>query len=73
MPEEPADLGVDPFLLSILRCPKPHHGRLEPTLRSDGGELVGELVCVECGTAYPVREGLPVMLVDEAREPGAAG
>lgn len=60
------DLGVDPFLLSILRCPKPHHAPLEPALH-DG---VGELVCTECGAAYPVRDGMPVMLVDEAREPG---
>lgn len=62
-----ADLGIDPFLLSILRCPKSHHALLEP--RPDSSELV----CVECGAAYPVRDGLPVMLVDEARDPGADG
>lgn len=67
---EPPDLGIDPFLLSILRCPKPHHAALEPQLRETDGAPVAELVCVECGAAYPVRDGLPVMLVDEAREPG---
>ena len=30
----------------------------------------GELVCQECGLAYPVRDDIPVLLVDEARRPG---
>ena len=29
----------------------------------------GELVCQGCGLAYPVRDDIPVLLVDEAREP----
>jgi uncharacterized protein YbaR (Trm112 family) len=30
-----------------------------------------ELVCVaaDCGLAYPVRQGIPVLLIDEARRP----
>ena len=63
MPEG-ADLGVDPRLLELLRCPRPHHALLEadPVART--------LVCTQCGTAYPVRDGLPIMLVEEAeREP----
>lgn len=31
----------------------------------------GELVCDECHRAFPVRDGIPVMLLDEARGPGA--
>ena len=27
------------------------------------------LVCVDCGRAYPVRDGIPVMLVEEAESP----
>lgn len=56
------ELGVDPLLLEMLRCPKPHHARLRADVAA------GELVCEECGAAYPVRDGLPVMLIDEARE-----
>ena len=28
-----------------------------------------ELVCTGCGLAYPVRDDIPVLLVDEARKP----
>ena len=39
-----------------------------------GGDLAvddeaGELVCTACGLAYPVRDDIPVLLVDEARRP----
>ncbi len=57
------ELGIDPVLLDLLRCPKPHHAELTVNVAT------AELVCQECGAAYPVREGLPVMLIDEAREP----
>ena len=57
-------LGLDPFLLEIIVCPQ-CHGDLAPT-EVAGGE--GELVCQgECGLAYPVRDGIPVLLIDEAR------
>lgn len=56
------ELGIDPLLRELLRCPKPHHASLRTDVDS------GELVCEECGAAYPVRDGLPVMLIDEARE-----
>lgn len=53
---------MDPLLRELLRCPQPHHA----TLTTDATS--GELICDECGAAYPVRDGLPVMLIDEARE-----
>ena len=53
-------LGLDSWLLEILACPACR----EP-LRVD--EAAAELVCTGCGLAYPVRDGIPIMLVDEAR------
>ena len=56
------ELGMDPLLRELWRCPQPH----QAPLTTDG--TTGELICDECGAAYPVRDGLPVMLIDEARE-----
>jgi uncharacterized protein len=57
---------IDEWLLDILACPQCH-----APLRAD--EEAAELVCTstECGLAYPVRDDIPVLLVDEARRPGA--
>ena len=56
MPES----DVDPKLLEILVCPV-----TKATLRYDRTRQ--ELVSVEAGLAYPIRDGIPIMLVDEAR------
>lgn len=58
---------VDPKLLEILVCPLTK-GPL--SYDRERGELVSE----RAGLAYPIRDGIPIMLVDEARsidEPGA--
>jgi len=55
-----ANKEVDPRLLEILVCPL-----TKATLRYDRARQ--ELVSVEAGLAYPVRDGIPIMLVDEAR------
>ena len=54
---------VSPELLAILQCPV------------DAGDLSERtdppaLVCGTCGRAYPVRDGVPIMLVDEAEVDG---
>jgi uncharacterized protein YbaR (Trm112 family) len=56
---------IESFLLEILACPACH-----APLRED--EAASELVCTSdsCGLAYPVRDGIPVLLIDEARQPG---
>ena len=59
--EAPADVDVDPRLLEILVCPVTH------------GPLVldrakGELVSKSARLAYPIRDGVPIMLPEEARE-----
>jgi uncharacterized protein YbaR (Trm112 family) len=60
-------MAVDlaPELLEILACPN-CHGSLAVDHERD------ELVCLaaDCGLAYPVRQGIPVLLIDEARRPG---
>ena len=56
---------VESWLLDILACPECHS-----PLRED--EAASELVCTNqaCGLAYPVRDDIPVLLVEEARRPG---
>jgi uncharacterized protein YbaR (Trm112 family) len=56
--EEPAD--IDPKLLEILVCPL-----TKAPLRYD--REAQELISEEAGLAYPIRDGIPIMLVDEAR------
>jgi uncharacterized protein len=54
-------LGLDPELLAILACPDTHHSPLTVD------EAASELLCTTCDRAFPVREGIPVLLLDEAR------
>jgi uncharacterized protein len=55
---------IDPELLEILRCPL-----TRSRLRQEGDWLIAEVG----GLSYPVREGLPVMLVEEAKLPQGVG
>jgi uncharacterized protein YbaR (Trm112 family) len=55
-------VNLDPALLDILACPN-----CRAALRAD--DDAAELVCTSCGYAYPVRDDIPVLLVDEARRP----
>ncbi|QXQ06264.1 Trm112 family protein [Sphingosinicellaceae bacterium] len=52
---------IDPRLLEILVCPM-----TRTTLRYD--EVAQELISDSAGLAYPIRDGVPIMLADEARE-----
>ena len=56
-----ANCPVDPDLLAILVCPVT---RTPLVPDSETGELISEAA----GLAYPVRDGVPVMLVEEARK-----
>lgn len=56
---------MDPRLLEILVCPV-CKGPLENRKRT--GQHLAELVCKGCKLAYPVKDGIPVMLEDEARQ-----
>ena len=52
---------IDPQLLEILACPA---CKTEVKLEGDW------LVCVACKRRYPIRDGIPVMLIEEAEQPG---
>jgi len=52
--------GIDPELLEILVCPMT---RTALIYDAEAQELVSEAA----GLAYPIRDGIPVMLVEEAR------
>jgi uncharacterized protein YbaR (Trm112 family) len=53
--------GVDPKLLEILVCPV-----TKGPLRYDAEKQ--ELISEKAGLAYPIRDGIPIMLIDEARK-----
>ena len=61
--DKPAASPVDPKLLDILVCPL-----TKSTLRYDRARQ--ELISDQAGLAYPIRDGIPIMLVDEARTLG---
>ncbi|HEX5595774.1 MAG TPA: Trm112 family protein [Micromonosporaceae bacterium] len=63
-------MALDPQLLEILACPDTHHAPL------DYDASAQTLTCTECGRIFEVRDGVPVLLLDEARlpsEPPALG
>lgn len=57
-------MKLDPILLEILVCPACH-----ATLLTD--EEAETLNCTGCGLRFPVRDDIPVMLLDEALPPAA--
>ncbi len=52
--------GIDPKLLEMLVCPITH-GPLEYNVENQ------ELISRKAGLAFPVRDGIPIMLAEEAR------
>ena len=61
-------MAIDAELLEILACPSDDHAPLREETR--GGAEV--LVCTNCLTSYPIRDGIPVLLLDDAT-PGRNG
>ncbi|WP_293448589.1 Trm112 family protein [Planktotalea sp.] len=53
--------SFDPHMLEALICPHTH-GRLEYDATAQ------ELISKKAGLAFPIRNGIPVMLLDEARK-----
>ena len=55
-------MTLDPELLEILVCPN-DRGEIDVL------EQERVIVCRQCGYRYPIRDGIPVMLIDEAEKP----
>ena len=62
----PAPLGIPADLWDVLACPCDAHA----PVRAD--EETGRIVCTVCGRSFEVRDGIPVMLLDEATGPAAS-
>jgi uncharacterized protein YbaR (Trm112 family) len=58
-----AEVRTDPRLLELLVCPV-----TKTRLQYDAARQ--ELISKAAGLAYPIRDGIPIMLPDEAREIG---
>ena len=54
-------MKIDPHLLEVLAC---------PACKSGLSEADGWLLCSNssCGLRYPVKDGIPVMLIEEAKK-----
>ena len=50
---------IDKELLEILAC---------PVCKSDIQLQDERIVCTQCGRKYPIKDGIPIMLVDEAQK-----
>ena len=51
---------MDAELLEILACPDTHHAPLT------FDEAAQTLTCTTCGRGFPIRDGIPVLLLEEA-------
>ncbi len=50
---------IDKDLLDILAC---------PACKGDVHEKEGKIVCQGCGRKYPIKDGIPIMLVEESEK-----
>jgi uncharacterized protein YbaR (Trm112 family) len=60
-------VSLDPQLVEILACPDTHHTPL------DYDPAAQTLTCPRCRRVFEVRDGIPILLLDEAREAPPSG
>jgi uncharacterized protein YbaR (Trm112 family) len=58
---------IDEQLLGILACPDTHHAPLRFDAKAE------TLTCTECGRVFPIVDGLPDLLLDDASRPAQPG
>jgi uncharacterized protein YbaR (Trm112 family) len=65
--QPPTSTGLDPALLELVRCPQ-CRGQLHVDAETGTSDPAdgGGLTCAACSLRYPVRGGVPVLLVDDA-------
>lgn len=63
-PQPQGELQLSPEFLEIAACPACH---AKFAVDYDTHELV--CTSAQCGLAYPVRDGIPILLIDQARQP----
>lgn len=51
---------IDKKLIDIMAC---------PACKGDVFEKDNKIVCKGCGKRYPIKDGIPIMLIDEAENP----
>src|SRR5258706_6395663 len=56
-------LGMDNAFLELLRCP------IDPARQATLSRERDQLVCSRCSVRYPVKNGLPILIADEAELP----
>ena len=61
MPKNTNEDKVDPKLLEILVCPVTKSDLVYDSVKN-------ELISKQAGLAYPIRDGIPIMLEEEARK-----
>ncbi|GIF77594.1 Trm112 family protein [Asanoa siamensis] len=59
-------MALDQQLLDILACPDTHHAPLTYDAEAQ------TLTCTECRRVFEIRDDIPILLLDEARQPGSA-
>ena len=60
-------VSLDPRLMEILACPSDDHAPL--VAGTPAAPDADVLTCTSCGRRYPVVDGIPVLLLDEATPP----
>lgn len=55
-------MTIDKRLLDVLACPK-----CKGDVKVEGEKIVCQ--SAQCGLRYPIRDGIPVMLIDQAEKP----
>jgi phosphomannomutase len=64
-PAKEETVALEPWLVDILACPCERHVRLDYDPEAAGG--AGELSCTACDRVFRIDDGIPVLLLDEAR------